>query len=62
MEQNGWGHRHIVHSPGAENPGAYWTFMKPGEMERSFSEAHSETMMLAICYAALAAVGVRIAA
>lgn len=62
MEADGWGHRHIVHSPGAENPGCSWMFMKPGQGELSFSEAHAPTTFLAICLAALKAVGHEVSA
>ena len=57
MEADGWGHKHLFHSPGAEDPGYYWTFMKPGKGIRSMSESHAETLPLAICLAALKAVG-----
>ena len=57
LEGDGWGHRHLVHSPGAEHPGVSWMFMKPGQGDQSMTtvEIVGEIPYI-ICLAALKAV------
>ena len=55
LEGRGWGHKHIVHSPDAENPGVFWWFMKPGEGAQSMVAVKASTIPLAICGAAILA-------
>ena len=57
MEADGWGHKHIVHSPEAEHSGVSWTFMKPGQGEQSMTTIEVVgSIPYAICLAALKAV------
>lgn len=57
LEGDGWGHRHMVHSPNAEHPGVSWTFMKPGQGDQSMTTVEMiGEIPLAICLAALKAI------
>ena len=57
MEADGWGHKHLVHSPEAEHPGVSWTFMKPGQGKQSITTTEIVgSVPYVICLAALEAV------